>query len=436
MMFLPQQISLFSFKPSKFFRFQEYLCKKNTNFLLILILLANLVACSTDAPAPIAEPKPKPEPLVDTDGDGVYNSEEITNGTDINDPCDPIKTTGYSGYDSSNSIWSNADCDADGLSNYEEVINSWDPYLDDRVYVVPELLPKLSDLKLFDGDLESLKLYNTSVEYDFLSGLFIDYAAKLRAISVPRATQITYEGPGLLDFPDNTVLTMTMYYLKDGTNPSLGKRIMETWVLIKKNAKWEMGNYIWNEAQTDAVLAKGNENIRVPLNFISVHGKPEFVNYEITSANSCIKCHNINGAITPIGLKARSLNTALAEESRIQLLKDKNLLIGAPEVSQIPYLTAILDTSEKLEDRARAYMDMNCAHCHQPGGFHDSEIKKSIDLRFETTFENSRITMYKDSILKRVSAPESSAIFMPLEGTTLADEIGIDLLQQYINKMK
>lgn len=434
MMFLLQKMITFFFRSSEFFSFQKYFSKTSTNFLLILILLANLAACSSDTPAP--QPEPKPEPLVDTDGDGIYNSEEIMNGTDINNPCDPLKTTGYSGYDSNNSIWSNADCDADGLSNYEEVINGWDPYLDDRVYVIPELLPKLSDLKLFDGNLADLKLYNTSVEYDFPTDLFIDYGAKLRSISIPKGTKITYEGPGLLGFPDNTVLTMTIYFLNDGTNPSLGKRTIETWVLIKKNAEWEMGNYIWNEAQTDALLAKGNEKIRVPLNFISVHGKPEFVNYEITSANSCIKCHNINGAITPIGVKARSLNTALAEESRIQLLKDKNLLTGAPEVSQIPYLTAILDTSEKLEDRARAYMDMNCAHCHQPGGFHDSDIKKSMDLRFETTFANSKITMFKDSILKRISAPDSSAIFMPSEGTTISDEIGVDLLKEYLNSLQ
>lgn len=433
-MFLPQQIRFLAFKSSGFFSFQKDFLKKNANHLSILILLASIAACTTDDPAP--QPEHKPEPLVDTDGDGIYNSEEILNGTDHNDPCDPVRTTGYSGYNSNNPIWANADCDADGLSNYEEVINSWDPYLDDRVYVVPELLPKLSDLKLFDGNLVDLKLYNTSVEYDFLTGMFIDYATKFRSISIPKESHINYNGPGLLDFPENTVLTMTIYYLKDGTDPLLGKYIIETRVLIKKSDSWEMGNYIWNNEQTDAILATGTESIKVPINFISVHGNAEYVNYEIPNAVSCIKCHNNNGKTIPLGVKARSLNYGYVENNQILYLKDKKMLIGAPEIFQIPYLTAMLDTSEKLEDRARAYMDMNCAHCHQPGGSHDSDINMSLDLRFETSFTTSKIATFKDSILKRISAPDSSIIFMPSEGTTISDEIGVDLIQEYLNSMK
>ncbi|BFP42741.1 hypothetical protein FGF1_35860 [Flavobacteriaceae bacterium GF1] len=64
----------------------------------------------------------------DTDGDGIENSVEITNGTNPNDPCDPAQTTGYTGFDSANTIWASADCDGDQLNNGEEIILGTEPY--------------------------------------------------------------------------------------------------------------------------------------------------------------------------------------------------------------------------------------------------------------------------------------------------------------------
>lgn len=57
----------------------------------------------------------------DTDGDGLTDDYEIANDTDENDPCDPYPTVDYTGYDTSNAIWANADCDGDGVSNIQEV---------------------------------------------------------------------------------------------------------------------------------------------------------------------------------------------------------------------------------------------------------------------------------------------------------------------------
>jgi uncharacterized repeat protein (TIGR01451 family)/gliding motility-associated-like protein len=64
----------------------------------------------------------------DCDGDGIDNQTEVTNGTEIFDPCDPVQLAGYTGYDSSNAIWSAADCDGDGLTNGTEFSNGTDPY--------------------------------------------------------------------------------------------------------------------------------------------------------------------------------------------------------------------------------------------------------------------------------------------------------------------
>ncbi|WP_289062359.1 gliding motility-associated C-terminal domain-containing protein [uncultured Zobellia sp.] len=85
----------------------------------------------------------------DCDGDGVTNGTEVTNGTDpynndtdgdgvpddtdtdALDPCDPSQSSGYTGYDATNAIWSGADCDGDGIPNGTEVSNGTDPYNND-----------------------------------------------------------------------------------------------------------------------------------------------------------------------------------------------------------------------------------------------------------------------------------------------------------------
>ena len=66
---------------------------------------------------------------------------------------------------------------------------------------------------------------------------------------------------GFRFFPDNTILTKTFYYYADERDPSLGKTIIETRVLIKKEGVWNIGNYVWNQAQTDAALDEGSHNL-------------------------------------------------------------------------------------------------------------------------------------------------------------------------------
>lgn len=67
----------------------------------------------------------------DTDGDGVSDNKEVTDGDDPSDPCDPTQIAGYSSYDNTSSVWQMGDCDGDGLTNSDELTNSTDPYNDD-----------------------------------------------------------------------------------------------------------------------------------------------------------------------------------------------------------------------------------------------------------------------------------------------------------------
>jgi hypothetical protein len=65
-----------------------------------------------------------PSPLTDLDGDGVA---DVTD-SNPNDPCLPAQSAGYTGYVSTNAIWSAADCDGDGFTNGAEATTGSDPY--------------------------------------------------------------------------------------------------------------------------------------------------------------------------------------------------------------------------------------------------------------------------------------------------------------------
>ena len=369
--------------------------------------------------------------IYDTDGDGMTDFDEIQNGFDVNSPCDPAREAGYTGFDEENEIWAEADCDEDGILNADELSLESDPYLDERVFPTPEFLPTLSEINLFDGNIADLRFNSTVHEYSLSTPLFTDYSYKLRSIALPKDTQMAYNGEGLLEFPDNTIITKTFYYLNDERNPGLGRRIIETRLLIKKNGSWEVGNYIWNASQTEAFLDPNSQTVTI--DWIDIVGASRTVDYVVPSITNCFQCHdNSNTGVRPIGPKARAINHVHNGMNQIEYFVEKGLLTGAPDVTSIAVLPDWSDNSYTLEERARAYLDMNCAHCHQPGG---SYPFGNFEFRYETSFEDSNIFVVRDEIRTRVNS-DINFFRMPLIGTTIKHVEGVDLLNTYIDSLE
>lgn len=316
-----------------------------------------------------------------------------------------------------------ANCSSSNTSMYTDVFS----FTTAAPLVVPEFMPTLSELNLFFGDIEDLTPSPYAFEYELSTPLFTDFAHKQRIIALPQGTTMEYVDDGFPDFPNKTVIAKTFYYFNDERNESLGKKIIETRILIKNDGVWELGNYKWNDDQTVAVL--DNTTGTVPVSFIDADGESFDINYVIPSANQCFDCHNSYDEVTPIGPKLRTMNF----NNQLQNFIDAGHLTNLTDPNTVSVLPNWLDESYTLEERARAYMDVNCAHCHSDGGF--CEVQTLLRLPYETPFADSYIFEVRDQIDTRMST-YNPPYTMPLIGTTMVHDQGYSLIRSYLQTLQ
>ena len=287
---------------------------------------------------------------------------------------------------------------------------------------------RLSAYSIFAGELKNLSPAEGFHVYELSTELFSDYALKQRLIRLPEGNVLIEKGVGLPDFPDSTVMVKTFYYFHDFRDPSEGRRIVETRLLVKQKGKWDVATYVWNESQTDALLVDSGLNTTV--NWINEKGEAAVISYHVPSVRECVTCHSYRNEVIPIGPKIRNLNRLIigngGEVNQLAHLEDLGLLkrTGIP----VWHLPSWNDRNTGLEDRARAYLDVNCGHCHTPGGF-ANEV--NLSLTFEETEGGADIRQRKDAIAQMIRRGR-----MPLIGTTLVHREGLELIESYIKSLK
>ncbi len=225
----------------------------------------------------------------------------------------------------------------------------------------------LSEYNFFAGDMKDLSPNEEVVPYDLNSPLFSDYADKSRFVWMPNGQTASYTGEGLVDFPIGTIIIKTFYFNNDLRDPSLGRNIIETRLLIRQDTAWQQATYIWNAAQDEADFNVSGRQITV--NWTHFDGAARSTNYYIPNKNDCKGCHNVDSKLLPIGPKARNLNKdfAYADGPMNQLEKWQAVgyLQNVPTLSQVAKLPNWKDPATgDLNARARAYLEINCAHCH------------------------------------------------------------------------
>ena len=233
-----------------------------------------------------------------------------------------------------------------------------------------EASPKklLSDYNFFKK-IETQIPNENVIPYHLASPLFSDYTYKFRFVSMPNGEFAQYNYNEVFNFPVGTKIIKTFAYPVDDRDLSLGFQLLETRLLIKDQNGWYPLSYIWKENQDDAELKYIGKTINAK--WIDNNGIEQVNRYRVPNINQCGSCHNLNKVIMPIGPKGRNLDVDFfyqhGMENQIDYWDKINILDNIPSDRKNP--TAIWNLeSETIENRARAYLDINCAHCHREGG--------------------------------------------------------------------
>jgi uncharacterized repeat protein (TIGR03806 family) len=351
----------------------------------------------------------------------------------------------------------------------------------------PERLSEWHLLEQHDG---KLALNDGVTAYDLNSPLFSDYAHKLRTVLLPPGTSIRY-GEDTFEFPVGTVISKTFYYPRAdaiakgsiGVRKALVQttvapldlnrvRLLETRLLINTAAGWVAIPYVWNAEQTEATLALAGDTLSLEL--VGDDGRQPFA-YLVPDTNQCAGCHALehhSQKIEPIGIRARHLNKTFrygevaeqgcantagagcagaATENQLAHWQKVGLLIGAPEPAQAPRNARWDDPADgDLEARARAYLDVNCGHCHRPRGaastsglllhaqeterVHLGECKIPIATgrgSGDVLFDIVPGTPDESILLHRMLSTEAD-VAMPELGRSLVHAEGVSLIREWI----
>ncbi|MCB9185734.1 MAG: hypothetical protein H6601_03225 [Flavobacteriales bacterium] len=234
-----------------------------------------------------------------------------------------------------------------------------------------DFLKKLSEYHLFRGEQKNLEPNDGVLPYTLNSTLFTDYAHKARFVWMPEGKAAEYNPNREFDFPVGAILIKNFYYPFDFRDESKGRRIIETRLLINREDGWVGLPYIWNEEQTDAQLELAGG--RTDVSWIHDDGSEKSINYVIPNKNQCKGCHEYDKATVPIGPKAKHLNRDFAyadgEMNQLEKWAAKGYLTGFTSKEEAPKLAVWDDESTgTLDARARAWLDINCAHCHNAEG--------------------------------------------------------------------
>ena len=239
--------------------------------------------------------------------------------------------------------------------------------VDEELILSQEFPDKLSDFRFFK-DASAQVPHDKVIPYELISTLFSDYSYKQRWVYVPNQKKAEYQEDWVFDFPTGSALIKTFYYPVDERNPELGKNLLETRLLLKKDKGWEAVSYAWNKEQNEAFKKIAGKTINV--SWTDFMGEEKDVRYRVPNVNQCKECHDADDKISPIGPKARNINKdfAFKEGTFNQLTYWMNRQIIDEYPLDLVSPVDWTDESKDINDRVRSYLDVNCGHCHSPTG--------------------------------------------------------------------
>jgi uncharacterized repeat protein (TIGR03806 family) len=292
------------------------------------------------------------------------------------------------------------------------------------------------------------------IPYGVTEPLWSDFALKQRYMLLPHLDTIQLTPKGGWSFPADSIL-VKHFWLEQTRGDPTTKKIVETRLLIQTQGDWYGYSYEWNDQGTDATLLQDSKFKSIA---VTVSGTVTNQDWYFPSRSDCTTCHtaaanfvlgpqtvqmNQDYDYTPWGGKVENQLTVL---DRMKAFSAP--LAAAP--SSFPRLYAHTDPSATLDQKARSYFHANCAHCHQPSG----GTPVNIDLRYDTALTDMGIvnalplagdTGVTGALIAQPQDPQNSLIWirmtspganrMPALGSTVIDDVGAQLISDWINAL-
>lgn len=333
-----------------------------------------------------------------------------------------------------------------------------------------EAIPdRLADWGLVYRDGSKLVWSEPTTVYDLNTPLFTDYAHKMRTVYVPPGAHVREDENGRLRYPVGTIFTKTFYYpagdgpgevrkaafepaeIREGLDMNR-HRVVETRLLVHYESGWKAISYVWNQKQTEA--RRKITGAVFPLTLVSEDGKQQDFPYVVPDANQCTGCHattfNTRQPM-PIGpSKPDYMNRSSPLGTGNQLADWQQrgwLKTTSTDWEQAPDWQ---DTGHSVESRARAYLEINCAHCHSATGAGDTSglwLSRDVELGAHLGICKPPIAAGQGTggnpwsidpgrpdssiLLYRMASLDPGAM-MPELGRSLVHDEGVELVRQWI----
>jgi len=267
----------------------------------------------------------------------------------------------------------------------------------------------LSETGLFESTekltpVEGVRSYSVNVP------LWSDHAEKERLIALPENGRIEFSETGAWQLPVGAVVIKHFSMDMTQGDPTTRRRL-ETRLLVHGPRGWDGYTYIWNEEQKDAALMDMAVTERLE---IQTPDGPVKRDWYYPSRSDCKACHTKAGTFV-LSINTRQLNRQHDDGGSMVNQLDSWEQAGM-FTEPLPRNPSALETypdwdlarDEDIGELSRAYLDVNCAFCHAPGGPGNAPI----DLRYHTPLQQT-VLINISPRGTRSSGPPATALITP-----------------------
>jgi glucose/arabinose dehydrogenase/mono/diheme cytochrome c family protein len=218
-------------------------------------------------------------------------------------------------------------------------------------------------------------------------------------------------------------------------------RPIETQVLRRRlDGGWDALDFEWNDAGTDAAFLQRAKTKQLP------GGE----RWTYPGAEGCAACHNAASEVL-LGFRLSQLDLASDGAAKLRRLEQRGVIQWREGDAKTARIPTIADKDASLDARARAYLQVNCSHCHRPAG---QAGEARMDLRMEIPLSEARICGeaptgswpgHEDALLLAPGEPKRSLISLRMHAVDtsamppqrhVVDDAGADLIDAWIRSVE